>query len=199
MFFEDLHHVSIDTLPGTTYQYSNVGVKLLGIILERVYHMSYGDLLAQHIARPFGMTNTRPSFQVSDTNGYMKGYDENGQVMPHNNFNMFGGSGAILSTTDDMLLYMRQNIDEANRAIQLSHQQTQGDSTRGIGLCWEINRANKHGTEIWKDGGALGFRTYLVVVPTQHPGIVWLANKSGAGEELGVMVERLLNNVLRDH
>ncbi len=196
-FLEDLHHVTIDTLPGTRYQYSNVGVKLLGIILEHIYHMSFGDLLNKYITQPFDMKTTIPSFQISDTTCYMKGYDENGDIMPHNNFNMFGGSGAILSTVNDMILYMQQNISEKNSAVKLSHNLTSGTSKQGMGLCWEIKLDNKHGTEFWKDGGALGFRSYCIVIPQQQAGIIWLSNKSGLGEELGMMIEDLLDTITK--
>lgn len=198
-FFDDLHRVTIDTLPGINYQYSNVGVKLIGIILERVYGMSYGELIKKYITLPFGMRNTQPSFNISDTTGYMKGYDENGLVMPHNNFNMFGGSGALLSTANDMLSYIQQNITEKNPAIKLSHQQTYGDSTQGMGLCWNIKHDNKHGASVWKDGGALGFRSYCVIIPQKHTGIIWLSNKSGLGEELGIMIDELLNTILKEN
>lgn len=198
-FFEDLHKVTIDTFPGINYQYSNVGVKLLGIILERVYKLSYKELVKRYITLPFGMKKTIPSYSISDTTGYMKGYDENGIVMPHNNFNMFGGSGSLLSNVDDMLSFMRQNIAEKNSVIKLSHQQTWCDSNHCIGLCWEIDENPKFGTVLSKDGGALGFRSYCVVIPKKQIGIIWLSNKSGLGDELGIMIEALLDATIKDN
>ena len=195
-FFDDLRKGTTHTVPGATYQYSNVGFKLLGIILERVYKMSYAKLVEKYITRPFGMKDTRPSLAISDTTSYMKGYDENGLVMPHNNFNMFGGSGALLSTSADMVSFIRHNISEKDPAIALSHQQTFGTSAQGIGLGWNINYG-KYGKMVWKDGGALGFRSYCIVVPALRTGIVWLANKSGLGDELGMMIDELLDAVLK--
>ena len=44
--------------PGSRFAYSNSGFVLLGIVLERVSGLSYGDYLAQHILAPAGMTRT---------------------------------------------------------------------------------------------------------------------------------------------
>lgn len=196
-FFADLRSIKINKLPGSIYAYSNVGIKLLGIILEQVYQMSYGELLKKFITRPFGMSTTKTSPLVSDTVTYMKGY-EDGNTMPHINFNIFGGAGSVLSTVDDMLTYLQQNITEKNAAVRLSHQQIWSDSSHKMGLCWEIDRGHKYGTVFKKDGGALGFRTYALVIPEKRTGIIWLSNKAGIGHEVGIMINELLDQILAE-
>jgi CubicO group peptidase (beta-lactamase class C family) len=44
--------------PGSRFAYSNSGFALLGILIERVSGLSYGDYLARHVFAPAGMTDT---------------------------------------------------------------------------------------------------------------------------------------------
>lgn len=192
-FFADLHFVKIDTVPGTRYSYSNVGMKLLGIILEKAYGLSYQQLLKKFIAGPLDMPATKTGLMVSDTTSYTKGYDANGMTMPHGNWNIFGGAGAIISNSHDMANYVKANIDEALPAIRLSHKQTFTDGNVTMGLGWQIFRNSINGTRIWKDGGALGFRSYCAVVPDKKMGIIWLSNRSDLGEdEITEMIDQVL-------
>lgn len=50
-----------DTLhfvPGTTYEYSNAGYHLLGLIVEKASGQSYAAYLAEHVFRPLGLRST---------------------------------------------------------------------------------------------------------------------------------------------
>lgn len=46
--------------PGSRFAYSNSGFALLGILIERVSGLSYGDYLARHVFAPAGMIDTGP-------------------------------------------------------------------------------------------------------------------------------------------
>jgi len=192
-FFADLRSVKIDTLPGVRYGYSNAGMKLLGIILEKVYGLSYQQLLKKYITGPLAMPATRTELAISDTTSYTKGYNADGMTMPHGNWNMFGGAAAIISDSRDMVNYVATNINEAMPAIQLSHKQTFTDGNFTLGLGWQISRNTINGTRIWKSGGALGFRSYCAVIPDKKIGMIWLSNRSDlADDEIAEMVDQIL-------
>ena len=46
------------TPPGRAYSYSNYGIALAGLVIERVSGMSYADYMQQHVFAPLGMTST---------------------------------------------------------------------------------------------------------------------------------------------
>jgi serine-type D-Ala-D-Ala carboxypeptidase/endopeptidase len=197
-FLADLHRVKIDTLPGINYGYSNAGMKLLGFILEKVYGLSYQELLKKFISGPLDMPATRTELAISDTTSYTKGYNADGMTMPHGNWNMFGGAGAIISSSHDMLNYLTANINEALPAIRLSHNQTFTTHNFSMGLGWQITQNTMNGTRIWKSGGALGFRAYCAFVPDKKVGIIWLSNRSDILEdELGEMVDQILSAAIK--
>ena len=200
-FFADLRTVKIDTLPGVSYSYSNAGMKLLGIILEKVYGRSYQQLLEKYITRPLNMPATRTEPAVSDTTSYTKGYSADGMTMPHASWPMFGGAGGLLSDSHDMVNYIAANIAETLPAIKLAHQQTFANSDNGfaLGMGWQITPNTVIGTRFWKSGGALGFRSYCAVIPDQKVGVVWLSNRSDLGEdEMGEMIDQLLLAAIKD-
>ena len=45
-------------IPGTRFSYSNSGFALLGIVVERLTHLTYGDYLQRNVFAPAGMVDT---------------------------------------------------------------------------------------------------------------------------------------------
>lgn len=65
---------------GLVYSYSNLGISLLGIVVERITGMKYEDYIENNICKPLGMNQT--SFEYSPgkdrllSKGYNKGKGE---------------------------------------------------------------------------------------------------------------------------
>ena len=103
--------------PGSDWQYSNTGMFLLGVVIEKVSGQNYFDYIRQHIHEPAGMPNSdcydmdRPVANLAI--GYSKG---DGQWQ--NNLYMHvirgGPAGGGFSTVGDLL-----NFDRALRGHQL--------------------------------------------------------------------------------
>ena len=66
---------------GAEYEYSNLGMGLLGIALARREGVSYEDLVRKHVLDPFGMTDTRVVFTPSMKERLALGHDEAGSVV----------------------------------------------------------------------------------------------------------------------
>ena len=58
-FYRDLARVTLDSVPGASFRYSNAGFQLLGFVLERVYGRPYAVLVDSLITRPLGMRDTQ--------------------------------------------------------------------------------------------------------------------------------------------
>ena len=57
-FLNDLERVSITTIPGVNYLYSNTGAELMGYILETIYQKSIDELLKESISDKYNMSTT---------------------------------------------------------------------------------------------------------------------------------------------
>ncbi|MBP1167807.1 CubicO group peptidase (beta-lactamase class C family) [Chryseobacterium sp. PvR013] len=192
-FYEDLHQAKVDFVPGTDYKYSNVGTQISGDILEKIYHKSYGDLLAKYITTPLKMNQT-----IIGTNSaqLLTCYSEKGKVMPRNFSTIFAPAGGIISTTEDLVKYMRYHLDENNKYVKISHTPLVKSEGDAIGLYWRLH-AYEDGTQaVYHTGGTFGFSSVLQIYPSKKMGIVILSNESDAESQgkLHDIADHLLRN-----
>ena len=107
--------IANDTLlfePGSGFSYSNTGMLLLGVVIEKVTHEKYFDYLKNNIFLPAGMMNTggyskdRPADNLAT--GYTKLF-ENGEITwdSHLYTRVMKGSpsGGVYSTAEDLLKF----------------------------------------------------------------------------------------------
>ena len=185
-FFEDLHSVRLDTIPGYKWHYSNAGAQLLKYILEKIYQRSYDQLLSDYITRPLKMQHTNSLYSKNDLALLVKGYNDKGKLMPYNP-QILDAAGGIFSTTSDMLQYLKFHLDENNGVFALSHKITMGDiNNYAIGLNWQEQMTSKKQKKIWQSGGTFGFSSYCVIYPERNVGIVLLTNESDARSQGGL-------------
>jgi CubicO group peptidase (beta-lactamase class C family) len=100
--------------PGSRWSYSNTGMFLLGVIIEKASGMGYYDYIREHISKPAGMINSdcyemdRPVPNLAI--GYYKKYTENGFDWYNNIFlhTVKGGpAGGGFSTVEDLFRFAR--------------------------------------------------------------------------------------------
>ena len=176
MLADILHHVTIDTLPGTRRQYSNFAVGLLGLILEKVYGMNYEQLLKKYILGPYAMKQSKITMSKTDFRSFAQGYDVEGNPAPYWRNRIAEPAGGIRSTTHDMLIYAQEQMNTKDSAAKLSHQLTFGNAKQGTGLNWGIS-TTKEGYLRWShDGGTDGFTSLCLVYPELNAAIILLTN-----------------------
>ena len=177
-FFEDLHKVKLDTIPGYNFHYSNSGAQLLKFILEKVYNKPFDKILKDFITKPLKMANTNSLFSKNNLKRLAKGYNGNGKLMPYNP-QILDAAGGIFSNTSDMLRYLKFHFDEKNEVVALSHKITTGDiNDYAIGLNWQEQIVSKKYKKIWQSGGTFGFGSYCVLYPDLNIAIILLSNES---------------------
>ncbi|WP_461041862.1 serine hydrolase domain-containing protein [Spirosoma harenae] len=175
-FYADLHEVKLDTIPGTTFRYSNTGAQLLGYILERIYGKTFEQLVQQKIAQPLAMNDTRITLTPSVQNRLAKGYDCDGILMPDSPDELQAAS-ALKSTVADMLHYIQWNVAEQTETARLAHQPTwKSGNSYSAGLNWQMLQSSGNRV-IWQDGNIPGFSSLCINYPELNMGIVVLSNE----------------------
>ncbi len=176
LFLRDLHHVTLDTIPGFNYRYSNTAAQTLGFILEKVYNTRFEELVKRYISDPLSMKQS-PAFIRSPNTWLAKGHDVKGNIMPYMPA-LMKASGGLRSSTADMVRYIKLQLQEENKVVALSHMPTQRytDST-AIGFFWRINRVYNKFDKLWHTGGTFGFSSYCVLYPDTKTGIILLSNE----------------------
>ncbi len=176
--------------PGAEYEYSNVGMGLLGHALGRAAGMPFQDLLRTRITEPLGMRMTGYA-RPGEVNEWMAAGHNGERVVSYWDLQeVIAGAGGLRSNADDMLTYLKANLRPARTGIQramLAAHEPRRPLRAGqeIGLAWNV--AQVDGRTILSHGGATaGFRTMIAFDPDRRIGFVMLANSGSFGDDLGL-------------
>src|SRR3954471_22000251 len=168
--------------PGSRFLYSNTNFLLLGMIVERATKQKLGDVLAERIFRPLGMTDTMLAADIDTViphlaTGYLgddkQGFRRAAHAYPQ------GGEGGLTSTVEDLLVWSRHfDAPILGKTIptQLVAKQalTGGHDNRyrrGVGV------GELRGLETAGHGGLWpGFRTEFLRVPAADLTVIVIAN-----------------------
>jgi len=100
----------LDSEPGESWSYSNVGYMVLGMLVAKVSGQSFCDFVSQAVFQPLGMAETGcevPSLILKNrANGYTR-VDGVLTNAPYTDVGFTGGAGAFISTVDDLLRWER--------------------------------------------------------------------------------------------
>ncbi|NJD18646.1 MAG: DUF3471 domain-containing protein [Gemmatimonadetes bacterium] len=175
--------------PGELYEYSNLGVGLLGHALALRAGMSYEDLVRRRILEPLGMSHTGMTLTPDMQSWMVKGHDQAGDVVPLWSFDALAGAGALRSDMHDMLTFLKANVGEPRspleRAMRSAHQvRAPAGPNMEIGLNWHV-RAVGEDRSGWHYGGTAGFRTFIGFDPARRVGVVVLTNSAHGADDIG--------------
>src|ERR1043165_2332726 len=100
--------------PGSRFLYCNTNFLLLGLIVERLAKKKLGEVLAERIFRPLGMTSTMLAAELDTViphlaTGYL-GDDKTGFRRAAHAYPQ-GGEGGLTSTVEDLLIWSRHFDD----------------------------------------------------------------------------------------
>ncbi len=183
IFMKILHSVKLDTLPGVQRNYSNLGVAILGQILEKVYGLSYEKLITKYILKPFRMYQTKVSLAPEELYNMAQGYDMEGNETNYWQNKLAEPIGGIHSTVSDMLLFIKSQVSENDSASSLSHKPTFGSTKEGVGLNWDIYTTKKGYLRLAHDGGTDGFTSLCMIYPEIKSGFVLLTNNGDHNDQ----------------
>jgi CubicO group peptidase (beta-lactamase class C family) len=195
--FEFLSQYSLTREIGEQFEYSNLGVGLLGQALSRRAGKSYGELVAERILRPLGMTHTGVEFTPWMREHLARGHDQ--QLKPAANWDLptFAGAGALRSTMGDMLVFAKANLGWAPnqtpevarlmKAIAASHERRKPTTMpdMSIAMNWIIRRVGDREI-VWHNGGTGGYRTWMGFDKSARTAAVVLTNSAIGNDDLGV-------------
>lgn len=174
--------------PGAQFEYSNLGVGLLGHALALRAGKSYEVMVRERIWKPLNMTHTAITLTPYMKQHLALGHDTAGNVVPNWDLPTLAAAGAIRSTTLDMLKFLSANLHPERgaleRAMDFAHQSRAAVTPPNvsIGLNWIIQRT-PGGTILWHNGGTGGYRTFAGIDPVRNVGVVVMTNSGGTGSD----------------
>jgi D-alanyl-D-alanine-carboxypeptidase/D-alanyl-D-alanine-endopeptidase len=176
---------------GSKYQYSNLGMGLLGHVLSLRSGEPYQTLVIKRICQPLGMKSSR--FKLSPALGsrLAQGQYLDGQVAhKHQIPPLLSGAGGLRSTANDMLRFLAANMGLLKSPLYTAMQRTHTGqkSIKGgefkIGLAWLVIR--KDDQHILLHGGERpGYRSFIGFDPQKKIGVVVLSNSAQIIMDIG--------------
>ncbi len=170
---------------GEKYEYSNLGVGLLGHVLSLRAGMDYEALVRSRICEPLGMTSTRVTLSPEMKLRLAIGHSATLNAVPNWDLPTLAGAGALRSSANDLLTFLAANLGyvktplAAAMAAEVSIRRPTGGPHMEIAYGWHIQ--TKDGKSIiWHNGGTGGYRTYMGYDPKRRAGVVVLSNISTA-------------------
>ena len=86
-------------LTGDSYEYSNVGLGLLGMALaRRATARDYDELIRRWVGDPLGLKDTGVALSAGQRARFAQGHDEDGEPTPAWDFETMEGFAALRST-----------------------------------------------------------------------------------------------------
>jgi len=166
---------------GSEFEYSNLGFGLLGYLLARAAHKDYADLVRELITAPLGLRDTAIILGPDQRKRFAQGHDAEMRPTPPWRIPTLAGAGAIRSTADDMLAFMRAAMDPnapiaAAMKLTTADQRPMGTGRGAIGLAWLIAKPAEGRETLFHNGGTGGFRAAMMLEPAARRGVVVLTN-----------------------
>ncbi len=181
------------TLPrdiGSQYEYSNLGVGLLGNALARRTGQPYEELVRTRVLQPLNMPDTRVTLTAGLTARAAQGHTAEGRPAGMWDLPSLAGAGALRSSAEEMLTFLAANLNgvpgSLGRAMETARvpRNPAGSPVLKIGLGWHI--LEKDGRSIvWHNGGTGGFRSFTGLDPARKTGVVILSNSANDSDDLG--------------
>ena len=187
-----LESLPLDFEPGQRAQYSNAGCILLGLVIEKVSGMAYGDFLAERIVKPLGMRCTRLGSNSALVPKRVAGYaldPATGNVMNAGYASVSApyASGGILSNPSDLIKLKKAfqpgkflkpaSIEAMFAPARLNDGRPFEAPGTGLsyGYCLEILKVGDHRLP-GKTGGISGFNAFFVYLPEKDCMVAVTAN-----------------------
>jgi D-alanyl-D-alanine-carboxypeptidase/D-alanyl-D-alanine-endopeptidase len=182
--YEFLSHHVLQRIPGEHWEYSNVGMGLLGHILALKSGKSYEQLIFDSISSKLSMENTGVALTSQMQKQFAKGHQSKQEVSHWDFQPCMAGCGGLRSSIKDMTQFLAANMGLLNSPVsdllrQCHSQQYELAPQMGIGLGWMLNQPDADTKIIWHNGGTGGFRGYLGFDLHRQKGVVILTNSGG--------------------
>lgn len=164
--------------PGESFQYSNTGYVMLGMIIEKVSGLTYEDYMEEHIFKPSGMVDTMFTLKegVPAAIGHVKG--EEGPFI--DNTAAFA-AGDIISTADDLALFYLAIDDHvliSTESVDLMGVTRAKKFPYQYGYGWYTQNVMGHEAVGHSGGYPSGFRHYVARLLDEEITVIVLSNES---------------------
>lgn len=157
------------------FEYSNFGISVLGLVLEKIYNDSFTNLMNNYISSELGLSDTRVAKQAGDLDKYWKWKANDGYIP----------AGSIISNIKDMASYLNMYMSAAKDYNEMTYAKIKDINANNavyekmnirmdaVGMTWIIDKKNNI---IWHNGATTDYNSYIGFNKDKKKGVVVLSN-----------------------
>jgi len=192
MMYEFLAGYTLPRGIGEQYEYSNIGMGLLGQALAHRAGKDFETLVTERVLTPLGMGDTRIALTPPLRSRLAPGHNEVGDPQGLWDLPAIAGAGALRSTLSDMLRYVRANADSSSKPLGSVLAVTHAMRRPGpvpqvsVGLAWHRTRTPGGHTIVWHNGGTGGYRSFAGYDESTGLGVVVLTNSAVGVDDIAL-------------
>ncbi len=190
----DYLKTTVDKREPGRFRYSNFGMGLLAHVLEIVTKQSFEELVSEKVLAPLDMKSTSVTLTPAMVRYLAQGYTAKGVPSQLWTFSILAGAGAFSSNVDDMMKFVRANIEQGSHMSEtlIKMQAPQFKGTTGIGWMQAtfVDRFFGNRGVVCHNGMVGGYTAYMAINSQDKYGIVVLSNKSVDVTMLGIELVR---------
>jgi CubicO group peptidase (beta-lactamase class C family) len=193
-----LRHCHLKPKEQRKFFYSNLGIGLLGHLIEVKTGRRVTDLIVEKICAPLNMRDSvfaldapqQERLTVGHTGNQACWKPANSPVAPWDMGEIMRSPVGMYSTANDLLIFAKANLGMLHHPLELilgSTQRAQVETPRGAeALGWIINRFNNgRVTLTFKDGMVAGYCSYIGLNRDARVAVVVLRNKFNWDDRVG--------------
>lgn len=189
MLDEFLSSYSLPRDIGSRYEYSAVGIALLGRALGNRLNLTWEQALEHRILKRLGMESTRATLTPALRRRLAPGHDESGKRTSNWDIPVLPAMGALHSSANDMAKFLIANVNSRSKPFgrifaQAHASRVPMDEETRVGLAWQTGHSANR-TIVWHGGGTGGYRSLIAFDPVKQVGVVVLTNFAKGADDIG--------------
>ncbi len=176
---------------GAKYEYSNLGMGLLGHAIALKAGKSYEALVVERICEPLAMASTRIALTPQLKARLVAGRTEAGAPATNWDIPTLAGAGALRSTANDLVKFIAANLalppSKLSALMQKTHEIRIPAAQPGldIALAWHVSPLSD-AKMTWHNGGTGGYHSFIGLDTKNRRGVVVLANSAASIDDIGI-------------
>ncbi|MGB1206885.1 MAG: serine hydrolase domain-containing protein [Chitinophagales bacterium] len=182
----------------TPFAYSNLGMGLLGHLLENAAASSFDSLLYEYINAPLKLENTSLSLSKKQQEKLAIGHYFSGRTINELTYKTLYSSEGLYSSLNDMIKFIKANlfIDNPNNIFELTHTPLYDTQMRWVKMAygWFVisKDRKKMPTVITHSGRTGGYSNYIAFDKERQIGIVVMSNSAHRIDDIGIEIFEIL-------
>jgi serine-type D-Ala-D-Ala carboxypeptidase/endopeptidase len=190
--YDALGRARLRRTPGTGRpRYSNFAMAVLGQALaDHLGHRDYASLVRARVCEPLDLRDTVVVPDADQEERLARGHGRRDR--PIEPWYLFGlaGAGALRSTADDLLAYLRAQLRPgstplAEALVLTQHERHRSRLSGGMALAW-TRWSGPSGPLLFHGGATGGFRTFTAFAPEAALGVVALSNSTRSPDRAAI-------------